>query len=305
MNWIILSLIVMISVALIQVILKKDVGKTHTIDFTRSLYTYAFLFTIPFILFTDFKTIPLEYYEVLFAGSIFNILAVVNLFRAIKYLGIGKAVPLSNLELVITLILSTLIFNETLSIIGIIGVLTIFLGAYTLQTGKKTISKRKKRYYSYVLLAALFYSLSSLTDRLIMKYLPNILNYQLLGNQYIVLMQGFMFINYWIIYLTYKYYTDIKNHRNVKPLKHYLKIGLKRDNLIIIGGLIIMIYRLSQALAISTAPALIYVIAIKRMNPLLSEMMAFKLFHETEKMKKLLSTIIIIIGGYIIMYSLI
>ena len=135
-----MSLIVMISVALIQVILKKDVGKTHTIDFTRSLYTYAFLFTIPFILFTDFKTIPLEYYEVLFAGSIFNILAVVNLFRAIKYLGIGKAVPLSNLELVITLILSTLIFNETLSIIGIIVTpLYIFLAWWT--------HKRVKEFY--------------------------------------------------------------------------------------------------------------------------------------------------------------
>ncbi len=318
-DWILFSLIVTFSVAGVHVITKKDVGITHTIDFTRSIYTFVFLFSLPFALTISFD-IPVAYYGVIFIGSLFNLLAVVNLFRVIKYLGVGLAVPLANIELIFTLILGILLFREKLSFIGVMGVITIFIGAYLIEMNGMPLKKRIKKTFSdplhlYVLSSALFYSLSSLVDRLLVTYMPEITYFSLQPLQYIVIIHFFIFLNFWIIHIL-SYLFNINNIRNriirlVTPgsgkLKYHLKHILRNfrtDKLVVFAALLIVIYRISQIVAISLAPLLIYVIAIKRMSPLVSELIAFKIFKEDNKTLKIISTIIILIGGYLIIYSL-
>lgn len=118
---------------------KKIIGNTnrYILGFAIRAFALPFFF-IPLMLFPD-KVIPLQnlsmefWFAVLFICLICTPLETVFYYKALEEEEVSFVLPLLSLAPVVTLLFSAIFLKELPNVFGVVGVLLIILGIYTLK----------------------------------------------------------------------------------------------------------------------------------------------------------------------------
>ncbi len=133
MNWFVLALISSITLSLREVAVKKT-GKNIPSVFMSWGISF-FMFLVFFVLncfFLNYHTITLQFTGVVFIAAIFDSVATLLYFLAIKEGDLTKTIPMLCFIPVVQLFVTPVLVHENLSLIGISGVLVVVFGSYIL-----------------------------------------------------------------------------------------------------------------------------------------------------------------------------
>jgi len=176
--------------------------------------------------------------------------------------------------------------GETLSGFDLLGILLIFLGAYLIEINHGRVDLlypfrefRKSKYIHYILLGTIFYSLSTIIDRVILKetdVLP-----------YLIFLYLFLTINHIALFFLF--------HRKEVSFSVIAKEARESFGWLILFSASRLISNFFMALALTTLYAAV-VTAIKRFSALLSIILGGKMFHEQQWKWRMGSAAIMLLG---------
>ncbi len=133
MNWFVLALISSITLSLREVAVKKAGKELPSVFMSWGLSFFMFLvFLILNVVFLNTHTITIEFTGVLIIAAIFDSLATILYFLAIKKGDLSKTIPMLCFIPVVQLFVTPVLVHENLSVTGISGVLFVVFGSYIL-----------------------------------------------------------------------------------------------------------------------------------------------------------------------------
>ncbi|GAB6282723.1 MAG: hypothetical protein STSR0008_14700 [Ignavibacterium sp.] len=211
--------------------------------------------------------------------------------QSIKNLEISEALPLLALTPGLVAICGFLFINDHLQIIEWIGIILMMTGTYLLELKKNNynlLTPFKSLFhlsrYSYVFIALILFTITSLIDRILLK------NYRLPPYTFMAFQQLFYAIIFTVVIL-------LKNKKIILPFKK-----IKSDVIIwiLLVSIFTVIYRYTQIEATKLAPVAL-VISVKRLSVLMAILLGGKLFKEESLFRKAIAAIIILIGATMLM----
>ena len=286
--WLIYTLISAILTSAATLAQKKTLMKEHATEFSTILAILTLLISLPFILIIDYSKLQLTPIIIIFFTSIFGAIGFLLIMKSIRHMKITESLPLLALEPGITAILAFIFLKEALSLSQVIGIASLVIGIYILETraARNILSPfkaiKKSKYIYYVIIALFIYSITSVFDRLVL------FKYDMQPEAYIVFVHIFLAMHFIVISSAF--------YNGIKDVKHGLK---KTGWWIFLIALLTLGYRLSQAEAIKIAPVAL-VLSIKRISILFTVIIGGELFHEKNLFKKIIATSIIIAGALLI-----
>lgn len=266
-----------------KIVLKKE----HTIEFLSIFYVFSFLLLLPFI--KNFKMLDLSLISFILLRSILVIIAIISFTKALKHLSISTAAPLTNFRPLFTLILGLIILGETISFIQVMGVFVILFGSYILDSDgqlknyKKPLKDLlKSKYIHFLLLYALFISLGEIAAKII---LFKVDSYNLMFYHYLFSM---------LIYLSITFF----GYEGIKDIKEGLKLGGFWTLIIAVLGLVATYYGFMAFTQIGAK--VIIIVPVFQLSTLISSVFGGKLFHEKHIFSKVIGSIFMLFGVFII-----
>ncbi len=211
--------------------------------------------------------------------------------QSIKNLEISEALPLLALTPGLVAIFGFLFIHDKLTSIEWIGIILMMIGSYILELKKnnrdilnpfKSLFNLSK--YSYVFIALILFTITSLLDRVLLK------DYRLPPYTFMALQQLFYAIIFAIIIF-------MKNKNITLPFK---QIPSNVIVWILLVAIFTVIYRYTQIEATKLAPVAL-VISVKRLSVLVAILLGGRLFKEENLFRKAIATIIILIGATMLM----
>lgn len=272
---------------------KRTLFKEHAMEFSAVFSLLNFLLLIPLIPFIDLNITPINL-ALLYIASWLGAIGFLYVAKALRHSELSSASPLFTFSPAMTAILAFLILKESLSYQQIIGFLFIIGGAYALKADHKLTNllepfKRmlKEKYFHYISITLILYAISSIIDRFILNQ-SNINHVSPIT--YMVIIHFFIMINYLILTsLFYEGFKDIK-HGITKSGKWILIVSI----LMVASRLFLF-----TSLSIPAGKAAL-VVSIKRLDVLVAVLLGGEIFHEKKLLLKTIATIIMLIGGYLI-----
>lgn len=148
-----------------------------TAFFIFLLAIYNGAFTI-----SNFKAIPINILLTMVLYGLANIF----IYKSIANLSMAKFTVIFSTRVLFTLLLSTLLFGESVSISLLVGIFLVLLSVYLVSIEKKSlVTTHRRKYLLYCGLSALFVGFSAVNDGFILKsvnvYLYTFLSYFLPG----------------------------------------------------------------------------------------------------------------------------
>ena len=281
-QWLIFALFAALLTGIVSILDKKILFKEHAMEFSAvfSLTNAVLaLFLMPFVDFNIGIKNVLFIYLISWLGTLGFLFAT----KAIRHMELSSATPLMNLNPVLIAVLGIIFLGEFLTVKQWSGIILVLVGGYILETRHFTHYKeffynlKKSRAIHYIFLSMLFYSFSSVADRFIVTKITNV-------NTYLFFVLIFIAVNFF--FLSSFLYGGFKD----------IKMGFRRHwKLIMLAGILTFGYRLSQIYAVSLANVGL-VINIKRLSVLFAVFFGRELFHENNLKRKILATIIMLIG---------
>ncbi len=265
---------------------KRIIGNTnrYVLGFAVRLFALPFFF-IPLFLFPD-KVIPIQnlsfefWFAIAFIAFICTPLETVFYYKALKEEEVSFVLPLLSLAPVITLACSALFLREFPNIFGIIGVLLIILGIYTLKLnhareGIMQPFRHIKNNKGAQMMTIVFLSLGigSVIDKV------GVSN----SNAYV-----FALVNYIGVSTTLFFITVIKARKHLRELQTYWKQFL-------LLGAVVAGYTLLYVLALEESFAS-YAIAIRNASIIFTIVLGYLFFKEKDIKQKILAAVIIAAG---------
>ena len=238
------------------------------------------LILIPIIQFNEISTLSLL---ILYFKTIIGALAFLFVMLAIKNLEISGALPL------MILTPAFFILGENLSALEIVGLGTLLMGIYILETSTTSSMLeslkvfRTSRYKRYLVGAILLFTISTLIDKFLLK------NHQLAPISFLFFQQIFLAINFVIIYLLSK--------GKVSSLTKSVSIKMVLSVLLI--SLFTIGYRYTQLEAMKIAPVAL-VLSIKRTSIFFAAIIGGRIFSERALLRRGIATLFLLIGVYLI-----
>jgi len=133
MNWFVLALISSITLSLREFAAKNSGKEIPSVFMSWGLSFLMFLvFLILNVVFLNYHAITLQFTGVLIIAAIFDSLATILYFLAIKKGDLSKTIPMLCFIPVVQLFVTPVLVHENLSLIGTSGVLLVVLGSYIL-----------------------------------------------------------------------------------------------------------------------------------------------------------------------------
>lgn len=234
----------------------------------------------------QFSTFVLIYLVAVLANFAFLYVA-----KGLRHLEISSAIPLLSFGPAVVAIISWIFLGESLNGVKISGIFLIMIGSYILEIDhkisdlKEPIKKIIKSRYIHFIFAALFlFAITVTLDRYILSNLK--LNIDFIS--YFFFIALFVMINYLIV-------TGIFLKR-FSSVKRTLKLNWKWLFLTALFGVLghSFYYKAVSIQLIS----LVY--PIHKINSLVSILIGGELFHEHKLVLKTIATLIMLIGGYLI-----
>ncbi len=279
MEWFIFAIITATLTGFSVLIEKKVLIKENALKFATifSLFcAFLVLFLVPQV---DFK-INLETLVLIYAASVFLTFGIFLFAKSLKHMQLSIAYPLSAFEP---------------AIVAFIAFFILVVGAYVLELNYKKFNLFdpfkeiiNSKYIHLIFLAILFYSLTTIVDRFVLS--PN--------NSIITTPVNYLF--FILLFTAFNFVVLISIFRpGVKELYHVVK---RNGKLIFLMAIIVVAFRLSQFTAFSMPEGNAgLVIAIRRGGAaFISVLLGGEIFHEKNIVKKVIATIVMLLGIYLI-----
>ncbi len=283
MLWLILSLLAAASSASISIFSKlglKDMDEYLT---SWLLRVTTSLLMLPLVLINGPPTLSSQFFYALLIGGSLNTLSVVLYMKSLKNTDVSMAMPLMNLTPLFLLLTSPLMLGEFPTMLGLAGIFAITAGVYILNLGytKQSIfapvkALLKNKGQRYMLVAAFIWSITS--------------NYDKIG----AVASSTLF---WVFSINA--YCSILLTPIVLRNCQFHDMGLKRIKPMIFAGVMHTLMSIFQIAAI-TMTLVAYVIAIKRMNTLISVLLARFVLKEKNTGTRVVGSVLMLFGVVLI-----
>ncbi len=275
------------------IIHKKLLFKEHALEFITTLAIISALFSFGFLIKSDFAFSP-SIWPVLIILAIINTSAVIYLTKAFRHLEISVASPLMGVEPAILVILAFLFLKESISFQQTWGLILTLVGGYLLEIKRENFSifqpikeAIKSKYIHYGLLAILLYSISATTTR----YIINPERGFGINAYTFAFIMHFLMASILLLILSIKY-DGIEGVKN--GVKNMGWLLLPASFFSVAAGFLTLI-------AISIPAANVgLVIVIKRVSIFFETLIGGQLFHDHNLFSKIMASIIIITGIYLV-----
>lgn len=244
-------------------------------------------FLLPFLFVFPVKQVDPQVLRALIISGVINVIAVIFYFRAIKSSDLSLVLPMLAFTPLFLLITSPIIVGEFPKLLGLIGVILIVVGSYTLN-----IKKRHKGYLTpftslvkepgtrYMLFVALLWSISSNFDKIgIVR--SSALFWTIAVNGFIAIVLSPMVVF------------------RIKPIFHLIRL---HKRILILSGLFLSL----SVLLISTSMSMTlvsYAISVKRTSILWGALLGYVIFKEKNLRERIVGAAIMIIGVIFISIS--
>lgn len=288
MEWYIFACISAILATSATLIEKNILNKDHSHDFIWLFSFLNFIMLSPLILKIDFNIISFYTILIIFIASIFGSAGFYFVTKAIKYSDISLISPLLILSPAVNTLFAFIFLKEILSLTQLTGMLILIIGIYILETRKHNhfFDPFKKlirdKYANYALFALMFYGFSSVLDKTIVSKL------NISTPIYLLFIHFFIFINYSIIFcLEFSSKELLNTAKKFKPT-------------LILISIFTIGYRGAQIKALELGGSVGLVSTIKRTSAILTALIGGKMFHETNLKHKLIASLTMFIGIYLI-----
>lgn len=287
-EWYLFALGAAIFTSFAAIIEKKALLKEHALEFSTVLAIVNVVLSVSFIHLLDFN-FPTNFWYLIIVSGILAGIAFLLVAKSVRHMEISMVSPVLVFAPVFVLILSILFINETATLTQFMGIGFMVVGLYFLETHKhdllapfKTIIKSK--YIHFIFLALFLYAFSAIMERYMLRGgLINIFTLLFLAQIIVaIVLVGLIFIQ----------------HDGWKGIKHGFKSAGKW---IVLVAIFTVVYRLLQNQAVSME-SIFLVSPIKRLSSVFVILVGGDLFHEKHLVKKVIATIIMLIGIYFVIF---
>jgi uncharacterized membrane protein len=290
MDWRILALVSAAFSAAAAICEKKSLFKTDALEFSAILSVFSFILALPFVYFFAFEEISRQALSVLFLKSVFNAAAFYSVMAALKRLDISGSLPLMDLNPGFVAILAFIFLNENLNLWQISGLILVIAGTYLINVKKGNTLLApftifiKSRGHNFILLALIAFTITSVLDKVIV------------GN-FKIKPEAFMFFQHLFNLLLFGLaFIIVRKRKAISCITGALSEGWM---LMAFIGILTIGYRYSQILAVAGGKVAL-VLALKRLSVFIACLVGGKLFRETGLSVRLIATIILLTGTYLI-----
>lgn len=284
MEWLFLALTAAFSLATADALTKKYFSRlsTYEMGLTRLVYTIPWL--VLALLFVPWPDLDRTFFLSFAAAIPLEAVAFMSYMKAIKSSPLSLTLPFLAFTPVFIILTGWLILGETVTLVGVLGILCIVIGAYFLylshmKTGlwepfKAIFREPGSR---LMLLVSFIYSITSTLGKLAILH----------SSPY------FFGISYYIVFTLFmlSFLPAVRGARAVTLLKNPVR-GL-------IVGAVMSIMVFSHMLSISMVQA-VYMVSVKRMSIIFGVLYGAWLFKETRITERLAGAVIMIIGIFLI-----
>lgn len=291
MNWFLLAFISALFSAASAVSEKKVLFQLSALNFSLIVSIVTLLLSIPFFFSINLAEISSTVLIILFIKTTLSALAFLSVMFSIKKLEISEALPLLALSPGLIAIAGVIFINDVLSGTEWIGIILMVIGAYILELRKdnknmleplKALFKFSK--YSYVLIALVLFTVTSLIDRVLLT------DYKLAPHSFMAFQQLFYVLVFTGIVLV--------NKKGIS--KEVRNINKQALLLIIAISVFTVIYRYTQIEATKLAPVAL-VISVKRLSILFAVIFGGKMFNEENLYRRIIAVVIILAGAALLL----
>lgn len=286
MEWYIYAFGSAIFTALLIIIEKKGLLKEHALEFSCVLSIFTFLLSLTFIRLVNFN-LSLDILVLVALGSLFFSISNLFIAKAIRHMEISLAGPIMAFLPAFVLIFSYVILKESMNYLQLIGVLLLILGIYILEARKNELFKSfieifKQKHISYIILSLAFMALSFIIERYLLK-------------DKLIDVYSLTFISY-IFFMIYMIILIFVLHDGFKGIVH----GFKNAGLLILFAATFMVVAKLLQNQANFMQNVTLVEVIRRTYVLIVIFLGGELFHEKNLFKKIIATLVMLIGAYLI-----
>lgn len=292
MNWFLLALISAVFSAAAAVSEKKTLFSMNALDFSFVVSAVTLLFSLPFFWMIQGESFFTVGIYLLLLKTAMSAAAFLFVMLSIKNLEISEALPLLALSPALIAVAGVIFINDSLNATEWTAVFMMAVGAYILELKKnsaslfeplKTLFSFSK--YSYVFYALFLFAITSLLDR--------------------VLLKDFKIPPYDFMAFQQLFYTVFFLGSVIIARRKLAAVSIKSINkstfiLILLIAFFTVIYRYTQIEATKIAPVAL-VISVKRLSVLMAIIMGGKLFSDTDLVRKIIATVIILAGAALLL----
>jgi len=281
-SWILWSLLSAFMTASNDALTKKALvaHNEYLIAWLRLLWALPFLFAA--LAFISIPTIDSVFFLTFFAALPLEVTASVLYAKALKLSPLSLTVPFLSLTPILLIVVPYLILGETISHLGVIGVLMIAFGGYTLNIGETKkgflapfIAIGKERGSLFMISVALIYSVTATLGKLAIQHSSPLF---------------FGVVYYSALAIVMAPLAIIKNREKIRVWPHEGAIKAS-----ILPGFCHAISIFAHMIAISLTQVA-YMIAVKRLSLLMGVLYGYILFKETNIKERFAGTLLMIIG---------
>ena len=290
MTWFAIAFISALLSAFAAITQKKVLFKLGALEFSFLLSLVNLVFSIPFFFFIDYETINTLNLSILLVKSIIVVSAFLCVMLALKNLEISNALPLLAITPGFVAVFAFIILGESLKTLEVVGLLFLIIGTFILES--KNFKELllpinvflKSKYHRFIILALLFFTASSILDKLLLIKL-NLSPISLTAFQHI-----YFAILFSIIYIIFRNKNEVSS------------ATVKKDNLgwIALISVLTIGYRYTQIVAVSLASVAL-VLAIKRTSVFWATVIGGKIFNDKDLLKRSIAAILILVGAILIL----
>lgn len=287
MLWIVFSFFTALFESLKDVFSKKGLKNIDEYIISWSLRFFALPFLVPLLFFIEIPSLGNKFWLALLIGGSLNVITTILYMRAIKHSDLSITIPMVTFTPLFLLLTSPLIVGEFPSFSGLIGILLIVAGSYTLNIKQrhegylapfKALLKEKGP--KLMLLVAFIWSITSNIDKIGIQNSSAI--FWVIATDIFIALIMFPIIIH-------------KSRTNMHHIRTSYKVLLPI-------GLFSAIASIFQMIAISLT-LVAYVISIKRTSAIMSVLFGHLIFKEEGVKERLLGAIIMVIGVLFIVLS--
>lgn len=290
MAWYTLAFISALLSAAAAILEKKSLFKIRALEFSFLVSIAGFLFSIPFGANLSISVFSSLGFAVMVIKTAMNALSFYFIMLSLKNLDISNSLPLMELSPGFVAVLGALFLNEVPNGYQIIGILLLILGTYLINLKRNggfmepMVLFFKSKGHNYILYALLLFTITSILDKIIVVKLN-------------VTPEHFIFLHHFLTLIIFTTaFFIIRKDESFTILK---SIGKDIWILIILVGFLSVFYRFTQILAVKAGPVAL-VLAIKRTSVFFACVIGGTLFKEETLLRRVAATIILILGGMLI-----
>ncbi|MCK5476665.1 MAG: EamA family transporter [Candidatus Aenigmarchaeota archaeon] len=301
MLWLILSLLAAFFESIKVVLSKKSMNEeTNEYVVAWSMRFFTLLFLFPLLLFIEIPVIGNRFWEALFISGLINTITSVLYMKALKLSDISLSHPMTTFSPFFILLTAPFILGEFPTIYGLIGVLLIVLGAYSMN-----ISKFKEGFFTpfkalvtekgprYMLAVAFLWSIAGTYDKV------GLLN----SSPIFWAISIHLFLTtvlFPIMLIKSKNRSTKKIESNIFDNFFIAKKQITSNiRVLALIGLSVALLHICQTIALSLT-LVVYVSAIKKLSVLMSIIFGYLFFKEKNIKERLFGATIMVIGVVII-----